>query len=476
MATESPDTALIEQLEEAGQSHLVRQLRELDTERAERLRQQLRQLDWRRLRHWVDQYVLGDNPQPSLPQDIRPAAYHPLEPASPDQRSLYEKAREQAENLLRNGEVAAFTVAGGQGTRLGFDAPKGTFPISPVRKKSLFQLFAEAMLRAQEKHDVVLSWYIMTSPLNDADTREFFEEHDFFGLEPDQVMFFPQGTLPAVDFEGRVLLAAPDRLALSPDGHGGSLAAMRNSGALDDMKERGIRHISYFQVDNPLVHVFDPLFIGLHALLGAEMSSRCLEKTGPTEKLGNFCLVDGTLCVVEYSDMPEELAEQHTADGRLRFRPGSPAIHVLDRTFVERLTEGGLDLPVHRAVKKVPYVDSEGTRIEPKEPNAVKFEMFVFDAIPEAKDPLILQADRDEQFAPLKNQTGPDSVDSVRDRMVRRAARWLEAAGIEVPREPDGTPACVIELSPRTFLDRNDVLLHKESLRAPARNAQEVYE
>lgn len=472
----SDDTAqLFDRLRKAGQEHLIRRLESLDPKRAGRLQDQLEQLNWERLGEWADNYVRNYAGE-QVPETIEPAPYYPLAPNSEEQKKLYEDAEEQAENLLRNGQVAAFTVAGGQGTRLGFDAPKGTFGISPVRGKSLFQLFAEAILGLQDKYGAEFSWYIMTSPLNDQDTRDFFEHNDNFGLKDDQVMFFPQGTLPAMDFDGKVLLAAPDELALSPDGHGGSLAALRNAGALDDMRERGITHISYFQVDNPLVHIFDPLFIGLHDLCESEMSSRCLIKTGPQEKLGNFCLVDGQIQVVEYSDMPAELAEAQTADGQLRFRAGSPAIHMLSRRFVERVTEGGLQLPIHRAVKKVPFVNDDDQVVTPSEPNAIKFETFVFDAIPQANNPLILEADRQEQFGPVKNRTGVDSVESCRELMSERAARWLESAGIEVPRNPEGAVEAVLELSPRSFPDAEAVQNQANRINPPRRNAKEYYQ
>lgn len=472
--TRSSD-ALHEALEEADQKHLIRRLERLGEQQAATLRAQIEQLDWDRLRQWIDRYVLNPEAE-SAPGSIEPAEYYPLEPDSKESRELYQRAEEQGEWLLRNGEVAAFTVAGGQGTRLGFDAPKGTFPISPVRSKSLFQLFAETILGTQDKYDAVFSWYIMTSPMNDEETREFFDDNECFGLDPDQIMFFPQGTLPAVDLEGRVLLEAPDRLALSPDGHGGSLRALRVSGALEDMRDRGIRHISYFQVDNPLVKPFDPLFLGLHAGLGSEMSSRCLAKTGPREKLGNFCRVDGRLAVMEYSDMPTELAEAVDEQGRLRFRAGSPAIHALDRCFVERITRNGLQLPIHRAVKKVPHIDENQREIVPDQPNAVKFETFVFDAIAQAENPLILEADRTEQFAPVKNRTGVDSVESCRDLMNRRAVRWLESAEIEVPKTAGGAPGCIVELSPRRFPDADDVRRHRNELKPPNRNAKEYYQ
>jgi UDP-N-acetylglucosamine/UDP-N-acetylgalactosamine diphosphorylase len=289
----------------------------------------------------------------------------------------------------------------------------------------------------------------MTSPANDVATRAFFRQNEYFGLPSDDVFFLVQGTMPAIGYDGRILMAARDKIALSPDGHGGSLLALKRSGALDDMKQRGIEQISYFQVDNPLVHCIDPLFIGLHAQAQADMSAKALPKRDPMEKLGNFCVIDGKVHVIEYSDMPDELAEQTTEDGRLRFSAGSIAIHMIATSFVDRLTASGrLDLPFHRADKKVPFIDMQGRPVDPPEPNAVKLEMFVFDAMPKADNCVILETRRSEEFSPIKNAEGSDSPATSLHDQVRRAAEWLESAGVQVPRDADGQVTAPIEISP----------------------------
>ena len=356
-------------------------------------------------------------------------------------------------------------------------APRAPLPISPVKNKTLFQLFAESLARAQEKYRTVIPWYILTSPINDGPTRDFFKANGFFGLDPKRVRFFIQGTMPAIGLDGKLLLQAKDSLALSPNGHGGSLLALQQSGALKEMADRRIDHISYWQVDNPLVQMFDPLFLGLHDLCNSDLSSRGLVKTGPFEKLGNYCLVNGKVTIIEYSDMPEDLAKSKGPDGRLRFRVGSPAIHIIRRDFVERLTEGGrLKLPFHRAVKKVPCLDEAGAPVTPAEANAVKLEMFIFDALPLAGKPVILEADRAEQFGPVKNASGIDSVDSSRKLQQERAAVWLEAAGIRIPRQADGSLDCTLELSPRRYLDRADVVAAKDAFTAPESGTQAYFE
>jgi UDP-N-acetylglucosamine/UDP-N-acetylgalactosamine diphosphorylase len=259
-----------------------------------------------------------------------------------------------------------------------------------------------------------------------------------------------QGTLPAIEFDGKLLLARKYRLAVSPDGHGGCLTALRKNGALDDMASRGVEQISYFQVDNPIVRCLDPLFLGLHDLAGAEMSAKALPKNNPLEKLGNFCVVDGKVLVIEYSDLPEDLARSCLPDGRLKFSAGSIAIHLFRRDFVQRLTDGGRCLlPFHRADKKVPYVDpATGEMVSPTEPNAVKLEMFVFDALPLAEKTMLLETRREEEFSPIKNMEGVDSLATSLHDQVRRWATWLEAAGVNVPRDADGHIAAAIEISP----------------------------
>jgi UDP-N-acetylglucosamine/UDP-N-acetylgalactosamine diphosphorylase len=288
----------------------------------------------------------------------------------------------------------------------------------------------------------------MTSDANHAAIRAFFEKNKHFGHDPASIFIFQQGMMPAFDMMGHMLLGERGSLALSPDGHGGSLRALRKSGALDDMKKRGVEHLSYFQVDNPLVHTIDPLFLGLHDLTGSEMSSKTIPKAGPLEKVGNFAIGDGVLQVIEYSDMPESLALAKNPDGSLKFNAGSIAIHALRVSFIERLTASGrLDLPWHRAEKKVPYVDEHGNAVKPKQPNAVKLEQFVFDAIPLAKNAIVYETERREEFSPVKNAEGVDSPATSRRDQLRRAARWLKSAGVEVPMQADD-PRATIEISP----------------------------
>ncbi len=443
--------ALSSRLEKAGQSHLLRFWADLTAEQQQELAAQLDALDFSELKKLTKEYVLR-KPVVALPEDLDAAPFFPLHPRDPAMLERYAAAELRGAELLREGRVCCLTVAGGQGSRLGFEAPKGTYPIGPVSGKSLFQYFAESIRRTGEKYSTRLTWYIMTSLLNREATEDFFREHAFFGLEPEQVVFFSQGTMPAIGYDGKLLLTAPDSLSLSPDGHGGTLLALRKAGCLDRMKSEGVEYISYFQVDNPLVPVASPRFIGMHALENAQMSAIMLAKTGPYEKLGNFCVADGRVQIIEYSDLPAELAESVNADGSLHFIAGSPAIHMLSRSFVESLTIGGsLKLPWHRADKKVPFLDAAGQLVTPEEPNAVKLESFIFDAMPLAERTMVLEGDRSKVFAPTKNKTGVDSVESCREMLLARDAEWLRAAGVELP------AGARVEISPLVAVDAADV-------------------
>ncbi|MEA4863178.1 MAG: UTP--glucose-1-phosphate uridylyltransferase [Victivallaceae bacterium] len=442
---------LYSMLERHGQQKLLRFWNELDYAGREKLSSQIQALDFANLDDLIDKYVMH-KPTPPMPAKFDPAPFFPLVPPDENTAAYYEKAVEVGESLLRAGKVAVLTVAGGQGTRLGFDGPKGTYPIGPVSEKTLFNFFADAIARNQQKYGARISWYIMTSILNNDATVKFFKSRNYFGLAPEQVIFFVQGTMPAIGYDGKLLLAEKSSLALSPDGHGGTLWALRVSGALDRMAADGVEYISYFQVDNPLVPVVDPKFIGLHSLEKAQISAISLSKTGPFEKLGNFCTADGHVWIIEYSDLADELAESRNPDGSLRFVAGSPAIHVINRDFIERLTRDGKpSLPWHRADKKVPFIDDSGNLVSPDKPNAVKLESFIFDALPMADRVMLLEADRAEEFAPTKNATGVDSAESCRAMIVAQAKRRLKAAGVDVSK------AGIVEISPRVAVNDADV-------------------
>ncbi len=421
------------QLDDAGRAALLEQAREIDLGEVARL---ARTFLGREGAVGVDLSDLAPAPYVALPQDGGDAAG-------------WREAQAAGEAALRSGRVAAFTVAGGQGTRLGFDGPKGTFPVTPVRRKPLFQVFAEKIMVAGRRHGRPLHWFIMTSHANHAATEAFFAEHGCFGLDPARVHFLRQGRMPAVDFAGRILLESPGAIAMSPDGHGGSLRALHRSGALDLMQREGIDTLSYFQVDNPLVRCVDPAFIGWHLRRGAEMSAKMVPKAYPEEKLGHFCLQHGRVVVIEYSDLPLDLQRAvDPATGRLRYGAGSIAIHVLDREFARRMAAGGSALPFHRADKKIVTVDGGGRPVRPDQPNGVKFEMFVFDALPFARNALVVETRRADDFSPVKNAEGIDSPATARADQLCQYVRWLRAAGAPVAADAAGLPAFNLEISP----------------------------
>ena len=295
----------------------------------------------------------------------------------------------------------------------------------------------------------------MTSGANDAATRAFFASRGFFGLAEEDVFFFPQAMWPALDPEGRVVLDAPDRVFLSPDGHGGVLAALERSGALDDMERRGIASVCYFQVDNPMVDVADPAFVGLHVSEGADWTLKVCRRTGPGEKMGMPVLRGGRTAIVEYTEFSDEDRCALAPDGSLRFAWGSPALHVFSVPFLRR--EAAAGLPVHLAHKKVPFVDATGALVRPEAPNAYKFEKFVFDALADARKAVCLAFDREEEYAPVKNRDGEKSPAACRADLSRKWARWLRAAGVDIPLDGSGYPSRRIEIDP-AFADSPEAL------------------
>ena len=345
------------------------------------------------------------------------------------------EATGRGEDTLRAGKVAAVLVAGGQGTRLGFDQPKGMFPIGPVSGRTLFEIFASRLRGIARRYGHPIPLYLMTSDATDAETRDYFESHDHLGLTPEQVCIFRQGTMPAVDAEsGKLLLAEKDSLALSPDGHGGTLRALDRSGSLRDMQARGIEQVFYFQVDNPLVSLCDPTLIGHHLMAGSEMTTQVVRKRSPTERVGNVVLAEGRVQIIEYSDLPEEAARATNPDGSLRLWAGNIAVHVIDVSFLRRMARSDQALPFHRASKKVPFIDGAGRKIDPAAPNATKFERFIFDLLPAAEHGFVVEGVAEEVFAPVKNADGApsDTPEAARQAMVALHRRWLQQAGVDV--------------------------------------------
>lgn len=463
-----------EHFEINGQGHVFTFFDELTEPEQENLLKQASDIDLEELSGLVSSLVQNTGSKnDSIADSLEPAEFTPLPNSDGGNPSLWIEAREKGEAALRAGRVAAFTVAGGQGTRLGYDGPKGTFGVTPVLKKSLFQVFAEKILASSRIFGRPVPWFILTSVINHDQTVAFFKENDFFGLPEDRVHFFSQGLMPAVDADGKILMSNKGQIALSPDGHGGALRALVRSGAVRQMEADGIDTISYFQVDNPLVRCIDPAFIGFHLMNDSELSSKMVPKAYPEEKVGVFCQQNGQALVVEYSDLPERLAQERDDSGEIKFRAGSIAIHIFDRNFVDRLGSGrdeSAKLPFHLAHKKVPFIDESGSIHEPTEPNAYKFEMFVFDALPFAANPVIIETSRANDFSPVKNATGVDSVETSSADQLRQFARWAKEAGIALETDDTGLPPVTFEVSPLfgdtpgRFISSWNALEHKPEL------------
>ncbi len=440
--------ALIDSFRRAGQGQVFTFFDRLGPEDRARLLSEAAEIDLREVDRLVRTLVAGGAAPGVDMEGIAPAPYERL-PSNGGSAPAWEAAKAAGEAALRAGRVAAFTVAGGQGTRLGYDGPKGTFPVTPVTHRTLFQVFAEKIMAAGKRYGRPLRWFIMTSHQNHEATLAYFKEHRFFGLDAARVHLFRQGRMPAVDFEGKILLETQGSIALSPDGHGGSLRALERSGSLDLMASEGIDTLSYFQVDNPLVRCIDPAFIGWHISRGSEMSSKMVPKAYPEEKLGHFCARGGQLVVIEYSDLPMEFQRQtDPGTGELRYGAGSIAIHLIDREFIRRMAGGAGELPFHRADKKIATVDPSGGPVRPQKANGVKFELFVFDALPSARNPVVIETARADDFSPVKNAEGLDSPETCRADQLRQFCRWLRGAGAAVPTDASGKPDFNLEVSP----------------------------
>ena len=411
------------ELEAHGQGHLAEQAHGLSAE-------QLRAIDL----PLVARLFAGREAAQPLPERDK---ISPPQVIDADQISEAEIAL--GREALERGELAVILVAGGQGTRLGFDAPKGCYPVGPVSGATLFALHARKVLALRRRHGKPVLFLIMTSDATDAATREYFAAENYFGLPADEVIFFRQGTMPAVDLAtGRILIEKPGAIALSPDGHGGTLKALDTAGLLELLQSRGVKHLFYFQVDNPLVKVGDAAFLGAHVARRSEASSKCIDKIDAAEKMGVFVDQGGRCAIIEYSDLPKEMAEAIGSDGELLYRAGSPAIHLFDLAFLRRVAADAESLPFHYARKKVPHLHDE----QPERENALKFERFIFDLLPLADRWLLVRERRDEEFMPLKNATGADSPETVRLGLIAHAKRQLEDAGCNV------MPGIAVEVSP----------------------------
>ncbi len=437
-------------LSAAGQDHVLRFWEQLDASGREKLAGQLADVDLAELQTLID----GKDEQIDFAAMARRAELPPAVAADGSGTDWsVEQARRAGEQALREGKLAAVLVAGGQGTRLGFDQPKGMYPVGPVTGRSLFEMFADRLVAVSRRYGKQVPLFVMVSEATEAETRSYFEENNHLGLPPASVIIFRQGTMPAVtDDTGKLLLAAKDSLALSPDGHGGTLRALAKGGHLRSMLDAGIEHLFYFQVDNPLVDLCDPVLIGHHLLAKSEMTTQVIRKRYPKEKVGNVVQVDGRTQIIEYSDLPDAAAEMTGPDGGLKLWAGNIAVHLFDLSFLDRMKDSATALPFHRAHKKVAHLDDSGQLVTPTEPNATKFERFIFDLLPSADRTIVCEADPAESFAPVKNADGAatDTPALAKAAISDLHRRWLVAAGVKVA---DGVQ---VEISPIAALDETE--------------------
>ena len=450
---------LFDHLKTYGQEHLLTFWDVLSDSERNRLSDQINSLDFAQI---AELYERRNEPAESLaladrandPPGYKFSTVTDPAPCNTSKPIVAAEAIEAGTEALRSGKVGFVLVAGGQGTRLGFPHPKGMYPIGPVSDATLFQFHFEKVLAISRRFRCSLPYCVMTSPATHTETVEFLVQKNYFGLPADDVFIFCQGTMPAVSMDdGTILLDSKGSIALSPDGHGGMLAAMTKGSpsVLGQLRERGVDYLFYNQVDNPLVQIGSPEFLGYHLLSGSELTSQVIRKQLPTDRVGNIVEVDSRLYVIEYSDLPELIAKQKNPDGSLKIWAGSIAVHVFNTALLERCAWNTLSLPFHYARKKVPFVEvksgehtSLGERVIPEKENAIKFERFIFDLLPSAKNAVVVEVDPPNHYAPLKNAPGSvtDSPETVKRDIAAMHTAWLRQAGAVVP---EGVP---IEISP----------------------------
>jgi len=443
----------------AGQEHVFTFYDSLSTAEKAQLFEQLSSFDPARINEITDRAL---NP-PKTDEDPKEAALEPL----PDSAtaSILDSHSGDIENwyaagleLIGKNKVAVVLMAGGQGTRLGSSAPKGCYDIGLPSHKSLFQIQAERIRKIEELasaktgQKAVVPWYVMTSGPTRGPTESYFREHGHFGLDEANVVVFEQGVLPCVSNEGKILLESKSRVAVAPDGNGGIYQALVVSGVLGDLRRRGIEHVHAYCVDNCLVKVADPVFVGFAAAKGVDIATKVVRKRNATESVGLILQKNGKPDVVEYSEIDAATAEAEDPRqaGVLKFRAANIVNHYYSFAFLESIPLWADRLPHHVARKKIPYADlATGATVKPEKPNGIKLEQFVFDVFPmlDLAKFACMEVRREDEFSPLKNArgAGEDDPDTSKRDIMQQGKRWLQAAGATVTSED---PEAGIEVSP----------------------------
>ena len=395
-------------LKQYNQEHIIRLFDKINEEKQVELAKQVINIDFHKITE------LYENTKKEIEikeKDIQPISYVDKEKLTPEEKDKYDKLGEE---VIRKGQYAVVTMAGGQGTRLGHSGPKGTFKLDVYGKgKYLFEIFAENLKEANKKYDSIIPWYIMTSRENNKETKEFLEKNNYFGYDKNYVTLFIQGELPLVDTNGKVLVSREMKIKEASDGNGGTYASLRSSGALSDMKERGIKWIFIGGVDNALLKMADVTLLGVTIDKGCHIGSKSVVKANPKEKVGVFCKMNGHPKVIEYTELPEKMAEEVDNNGELKFGESNIICHLFTIDAIEKVSVE--PLMYHTAFKKNSYIDENGKEIIPDEPNSYKFESFIFDALEFFDDMAILRGKREDDFAPVKNKEGADSPKTAKE-------------------------------------------------------------
>lgn len=338
---------------------------------------------------------------------IEPIPYIEKDKLSEEEKEHYKKI---GENIIRNNEYAVVTMAGGQGSRLGHDGPKGTFDFGLENHKSIFEVLCDRLKEAYKKYNVYIPWYIMTSRQNNEETINFFEKNNYFGYSKENVYFFKQGELPVLNDQGKLMLNKEGNINTAADGHGGIFISMEKEKITENMKQRGIKWVFIGPVDNVLIKMIDPIFIGICQDKNVLAGGKSIIKAYPEERVGVFCKKDGKPDVIEYTEISKEMAEMKNDKGELVYAESHINCNMFNIDIIEKISKN--KLPYHCAHKKIEYLNKEGQVVKPEEPNAYKFEAFIFDAFKMLDEMTIFRVKREEEFAPIKNAEGKDSPET----------------------------------------------------------------